>query len=115
MLFTTTQRIKILRYLDIPYTVENKTTVWTACDNIETEGEELVTETLSVVTQLETLEAKEQQAFVDQGGMTKADVIEWDPEYVCRHIRGQKCRYRYRLASLLNLLELVPSAVENVF
>jgi hypothetical protein len=115
MPLTTSQRIKILRYLELPYTTENKTLVWGACDVVESESDDLVAECIGILTLFDATIEKEQQAFVDQGGMTKADVIEWDPAYVCKHIRGQKSRYRRQLASLLNLLEYIPSAVENIF
>ncbi len=115
MPFTTSQRIKILRFLELPFTPENKLLVWNACDVVELDSEDLVAECVGLLTLFDATVAKEQQAFVDQGGMTKADVIEWDPVYVCRHIRGQKCRYRHQLASLLNLLDYIPSAVENIF
>lgn len=78
MPISTTDRGKILRYLELPITA--KITIDSLCDLVERTSEQMAQQTIELIQQLD---ANAEEIRKASTGMVKLDVIEWKPERKC--------------------------------
>ena len=78
MPISTTDRGKILRYLELPIT--SKLTIDLLCDLVECTSEQMAQQTIELIQQLD---ANAEEIRKASTGMVKLDVIEWKENRSC--------------------------------
>jgi hypothetical protein len=110
-MFTEQQRFQILSHLD--KTIDDIAVIWAALDRVENTSQSLIDNVLSAVNQMDAVLDKRQLSGTDEAGLTRVDVIEFDPCKQITQINRQRYALKRKLAKLIGVV--VDSEVEGVF
>jgi hypothetical protein len=110
-MFTEQQRFKILSHLD--KTINDMSEIWTALDRVENTSQALIDAVLSLVDEMNAVLDKRQLSGTDEAGLTRVDVLEFDPCQKTTQINRQRYALKRKLAKLIGVS--VDTEVEGVF
>jgi hypothetical protein len=104
--------LRVISALELPMAKAYVEHVQGALDHVEGwGGPPAIAEIVGLLNQIQTYDTAISAAIVSgQGGIIKADVVEWAPGGATKQSAMERDRLRVKLATLLALTDLMPSS-----